>query len=204
MDDLHWQGPPCSSPATAELSSLSLRALRRASISGLLAVPTACCRTTSAKRQTPLRGATWTTSKLTRPGVYSVRDADAFAAGDAVVLQPGVYRCKVPPSAYQPVHRRFRPVCRPHRPHTEFDRTVRRAPAGRAAHTSTCRGWTRRRPLQGSRRSAWTIGAPLEETTIVNLELPRFRGHLTMGSTCSRERSSHGENETALHAGVPC
>ncbi len=36
------------------------------------------------------------------------------------------------------------------------------------------------------------------------LELPRFRGHLTMGSASSPERSSHGEDQATLPSGVPC
>jgi len=34
----------------------------------------------------------------------------------------------------------------------------------------------------------------------LELELPRFRGHLTMGSASSPERSSHGEDQAALPA----
>lgn len=46
--------------------------------------------------------------------------------------------------------------------------------------------------------------AAFKEVRTAGLELPRFRGHLTIGSASSRERSPHGEDETALRAGVPC
>jgi len=64
------------------------------------------------------------------------------------------------------------------------------------------------------RERAVALGLPRERVVVIDrdqglsgadmeLELPRFRGHLTMGSTSSRERSSHGEDEAPLPAGVP-
>ena len=58
--------------------------------------------------------------------------------------------------------------------------------------------WFERQAAAGRRRGS---RRPSRQT--ITLELPRFRGHLTMGSTSSRERSSHGEDEAPLPAGVP-
>jgi hypothetical protein len=49
----------------------------------------------------------------------------------------------------------------------------------------------------------WVLVSGAEVVDLVDLELPRFRGHLTIGSASSRERSPHGEDKTPLHAGVP-
>ena len=49
---------------------------------------------------------------------------------------------------------------------------------------------------------AYDVAGRLESAD--SLELPRFRGHLTIGRTSSRERSSHGEDQAPLRAGVPC